>query len=228
MDDSEEDFNALYAAIRGSRVFREAVSAALPGLPSWLVPFSVVDQDVLIRLSTALNVHAQHTFLDFGCGAGGPGLFVAKRTGAAMIGVDSSAVAIQAAQELASELGLTERVTFRVEDALETGLADASIDGVLSVDVMMFLDARAAAELARVIKPNGILVMTATESLVEPFLPTLVRRYKPIFQGSSFSIMMYEHYAERHHIQKIFYKELRARGTELHSEIGALAFKLAR
>ena len=51
----------------------------------------------------------------------------------------------------------------------------------------MFIDAGSAArEIARILKPGGRFVATAAESLAEPFMPTIVSDYRPIFEAAGF------------------------------------------
>lgn len=200
-------FDELYRATNGSRVYKEAVRASTPSLPDWLVPFSIIDGDLLERVAAELRIGERDTFLDLGCGAGGPGLWVAERTGASVMGVDFAANAVEAARLLAQKRKMTNRAHFIVADATATGMADASVSGVMSIDALMFIDAQLIAmEIARVTKPGGMLVITAAESLVEPFLSTLVRDYRPIFERAGFRTLLHEVPAGRQEQQLAFYR----------------------
>jgi hypothetical protein len=65
---------------------------------------------------------------------GGPGLWVARETGASLIGIDFSQVGIEHAQQRADELGLSEHAVFLVRDVEMTRLPEADLDGSMSVD----------------------------------------------------------------------------------------------
>lgn len=216
-------FDELYRATNGSRVYEEAVRASTQTLPDWLVPFSIIDGDLLERVAAELRIGERDTFLDLGCGAGGPGLWVAERTGASLIGVDFAANAVEAARLLAQKRKMTSRARFMVADATATGM-DASVSAVMSIDALMFIDASSVAtEIARVLKPGGMLAITAAESLVEPFLPTLVRDYRPIFERAGFRTLVHEVPAGRHEQQLAFYRALEQSSERLRIEIGEAA-----
>jgi SAM-dependent methyltransferase len=88
----------------------------------------------------------------------------------------------------------------------------------------MFIDADAAArEIARILKPGGRFVATAAESLVEPFMPTVVRDYRPIFESAGFRTVYHEPIEGRDAAQLRFYLALEARGDRLRLEIGEAA-----
>lgn len=222
--EASDGFDRMYQATTRSSVYRDAVRASSKDLPEWLVPFSIVDAPLLERIASELRVREGDAFLDLGCGAGGPALWVAARTGASLIGVDFSATAIEAAASLAQARKLTERARFIVADATATGLPDASVSAVMSVDALMFMDAeRAANEIGRVVMPGGILVMTAAESLVEPFLPTIVRDYRPFFERAAFKTICHEEPDGHAELQLALYRALEDRADGLRAEIGVAA-----
>src|SRR5215471_17562985 len=57
--------------------------------PRDATPFSFVTIPELRWLAGALNVDKGRSLVDLACGRGGPGLWVAKETGAALVGIDS-------------------------------------------------------------------------------------------------------------------------------------------
>ncbi|MGH8881491.1 MAG: class I SAM-dependent methyltransferase, partial [Stackebrandtia sp.] len=93
----------------------------------------------------------------------GYGLEIAGRTGARLLGVDFSAVALEQARRRAGELGLD--ATFQVGELVRTGLADDSVDAVMCVDAVQFASPPVAGlrECLRVLVPGGRLVMTCWE-----------------------------------------------------------------
>ena len=68
---------------------------------------------------------ADEVVLDVGCGLGGPSRFIADRFGCRVVGVDLLPVRIDAARTLGEMTQSTERVDFRVADALTLPFGDA-------------------------------------------------------------------------------------------------------
>jgi len=99
-------------------------------------PRSFVTLTELRAMARDLGVGAGQTIVDLGCGQGGPSCWVARDTGAALVGVDLSPVGVARATERAQELGLGERTRFQVGDITSTGLPEASFDAAMSVDVI--------------------------------------------------------------------------------------------
>ena len=68
---------------------------------------------------------ADDTVLDVGCGLGGPSRFIADRFGCRVVGVDLLPVRIDAARALGDMTRSTDRVDYRVADALTLPFGDA-------------------------------------------------------------------------------------------------------
>jgi SAM-dependent methyltransferase len=96
--------------------------------------------------------------LDIGCGDGVYAL-AAARAGAHVIGLDRSAAAVDAARAHAESEGLA--VDLQVGDAGALPFPADRFDVVLAVTVLCFAEdpARAIAEMARVLRPGGVLVL---------------------------------------------------------------------
>lgn len=101
-------------------------------------------------------------WLDLGCGSG----YFARmlcRAGARVSGLDGSSEMIKAARSLSGADPGTAAISFA---AMEIGdriaLTDASVDGVLSLSVLEYLDRpeRCFAEIVRVVKPGGQIVVS--------------------------------------------------------------------
>lgn len=93
-----------------------------------------------------------------GCGTGGNSCYLANKYGCQIVGIDIAEHMIKHAQERAENLGLMDRVVFRVGDAYDLKFPDGSFDVVLTVFVSQFLDpSRAYPGFLRVLRPGGHL-----------------------------------------------------------------------
>src|SRR3954470_14127824 len=90
------------------------------GLPPHLLSTSLLTWDGIAEVVDAVRLSPGDTLLDLACGRGGYGLEVARRTGAAVVGVDFSAEAVRQAGELAGRQAVA--AEFRVGDLAATGL----------------------------------------------------------------------------------------------------------
>jgi ubiquinone/menaquinone biosynthesis C-methylase UbiE len=162
--DMHQMFEDWYAAMPGSPRKDEIVQRHL-GLPPELLSTSLLTWDGLADVTDALSLEPGQLLLDLACGRGGYGLELAARTGARLIGVDFAAEAIRQAVELAAHRGID--AAFRVGDLTATGLPDGCADAAVVVDAIQFPPdpAAAYAELARVLRPGGRVVLTCWEAL---------------------------------------------------------------
>lgn len=114
------------------------------------------------RLIRALGVSPGDVVADVACGLGQSTVQVARDTGARAIGIDLSPDSIGAARRAAEHAGLAGSVEFLVGDAEALPLESGAVDGVLcECSLCTFPDKeRAAAELARVLKPAGRLALS--------------------------------------------------------------------
>ena len=99
--------------------------------------------------------------LDIGCGLGGPGRFLVDRFGCSVVGVDLLPFRIELAQALSDVTGMGDRTSYRVADATQLDFEDSVLSQVWMLDVAIHIRAKQAlfAQIARVLKPNGLLVM---------------------------------------------------------------------
>ncbi len=96
--------------------------------------------------------------LDVGCGDGTYAL-AAARAGARVTAVDRSAATVEAARRNAADAHVA--LELRVAEALELPFPAERFDVVLAVTVLCFVaePQRAVAEMARVLRPGGVLVL---------------------------------------------------------------------
>lgn len=141
----------IYAEIR-TEAFGEDI-----GQNGWL---TADEQDLFLGW---LGLTPESRLLDVACGAGGPTLRIAARTGCTVVGVDVHEQAIVAARARADQEGLPARSSFEPLDAgRPLPFPDAAFDGLVCVDAVNHLPHRDRIfrEWTRVLRPGGRLVFT--------------------------------------------------------------------
>jgi ubiquinone/menaquinone biosynthesis C-methylase UbiE len=113
-----------------------------------------------------LAVQEGEMILDVGCGTGGAVRALASQVGdrGRVIGIDASAIMIAEAEKRAA--GLTLPIDYRVADAHALPFADNSFDGCYAIGVFEILPdpRRALAEMVRVLRPGGRLVIPGPDA----------------------------------------------------------------
>ncbi|QBI19197.1 methyltransferase domain-containing protein [Egibacter rhizosphaerae] len=111
--------------------------------------------------------------LDVGCGGGIDSLLAARRVGPTgrVLGVDALPEMVERAHRLAGDAGVADRCTFLVGEMEALPLPSTSVDVVISNGVLNLSPrkSRAIAEIARVLRPGGRLVVA--DLIVEGELP---------------------------------------------------------
>jgi ubiquinone/menaquinone biosynthesis C-methylase UbiE len=141
----------LYEQVR-SDAFGEDI-----GQNSWL---TAGEQD---KFQNWLCLVPGKRLLDVACGAGGPALRLAARTGASVVGIDVHEQAVAAANAVAAERDLAKPCDFRVVDATHPlPFPDGSFDAITCIDAINHLPdrERVIGDWARLLKPNGRLLFT--------------------------------------------------------------------
>ena len=187
-------------------------------------PSSFMTVTDLNRIAELLDLKRSDTFADLGCGRGGPGLWMAKRTGATLVGIDISPLAIQHATSRVSGTALEGRMRFHRGEFAATGLPDHAMDGVMSADALLFAPARFAAcqEVARILKPGRLFVFTTWElrrpsvSLrLDPILD-----YRPFLELSGFRVELYEETPDWENRMREVFAGILNRMAEVREEMG--------
>ncbi len=181
----------------------------------------------LRRVAASLGLAPGRTVVDLGCGHGGPGLWVARESGADLIGIDLSTVGVALAQERAATIGLGDRARFQVGDLTATGLVGGSCDAAMSLDVLLFVPDQAAAlrEVARILRANGLFAFTTWEqSGYSTRLGALqVADYRPLLDAAGFAAEVYEEPLDWQRHQRALAEGILAAETELIDEFGTAA-----
>ena len=186
-------------------------------------PRSFLTLTALRRIARELGVGPGQTFIDLGCGQGGPGLWVARETGAALIGIDLSSVGVGRASARASEFGIAERARFEVADLVATGQPATSLDGAISVDVLWAVRDKPAAlrEVARILRPGARFVFTNWDrDLSPPGYPPPLSDHRPLLEATGFDIEVYEEQPDGERLRRTYYEQLVAAKSALLRELG--------
>jgi SAM-dependent methyltransferase len=193
--DWPEEFNETFSSSPSTvqrRAWREVFGEEYP---EGVEPYSYVSVTELHRFAEALRIGKDDQFLDVGCGRGGPGLWVAAMTGARVLGLDVADSALVAARSRAVELDLGSKVDYRLGSFEDTGLEDARVDAIMSVDALLFTSDKLAAvtELHRVLRPGGRLVFTSWDYNGQPEgRPPQVDDHRPLLRAVGFDVLAYD------------------------------------
>ncbi len=117
---------------------------------------------VVLRWIDGLALPRGSKILEVGCGAGLTVVELAHR-GYAVEGLDSSEAMVENALRRASEAGVGDRVRVFRGDAHSLAFEDGRFSLVLAIGVIPWIEspATAVAEMARVVKPGGCVVLTS-------------------------------------------------------------------
>ncbi len=208
--------------------------------PAEAQPNAFYSRTTLQRLASVLGVGPGQLVVDLGCGHGGPSVWVARQTGANLIGIDLSPIGIDLARRRAAEVGLSEQARFEVGDVTATGLPDASCAAAMSLDVLPFLPDKAAAlrEVARILCPGGRFAFTTWEQRGDSALRThplqvvsqsaRIADYHPLLEGAGLVVETYEEPPDWQRQQRALAEGIVAAEAEVTQEMGAHYPAMAR
>jgi SAM-dependent methyltransferase len=152
-------------------------------------PFGMSTLWTLRTFAAELQVPAGGTLVDIACGRAGVSLWVARETGANLVGVDWSPVGVAAAAARAGDWLPDGRARFQVGDLVATGLPDESADAALCADGIFFAADRIAAvrEVARILRPGARYAFTADEA--DDGRPRSVPDWRPIIEAGGLEVV---------------------------------------
>ncbi len=121
-------------------------------------PYAATPPDVVERMLTLAKVGPQDVVYDLGSGDGRIVIAAAQKFGTRGVGVDIDPVRVEEARANAARAGVEQLVTFRVQDALDTDVSDATIVALYLVSALnVKLRPRLTAQLrpgARIVSHN--------------------------------------------------------------------------
>lgn len=197
-----EGYEAVYIALSNgptfSRVWREnAYGAEFPIEYAHIGFLTVAEAE---ELAGRLDLSPGDGIVDVACGGGGPGLWLAARTGATLVGVDASAAGVRAARARARAVGLADRSRFHVGTFERPGLPSATAQAVVTIEAFQYAPdkRRAFAALFDLLVPGGHLGIVcfevdATKTVGVPVLGVdAVADYRPLLERAGLQIDLYQ------------------------------------
>lgn len=118
-------------------------------------PFVATPPDVVDRMLRLAQVGPADVVYDLGCGDGRIVIAAAQRFGARGVGVDIDPERIAEAEANARRAGVESRVSFRVQDATETNVSEAT---VVTLYLVSALNVRLRPTLSRQLRPGARIV----------------------------------------------------------------------
>jgi demethylmenaquinone methyltransferase/2-methoxy-6-polyprenyl-1,4-benzoquinol methylase len=111
------------------------------------------------RLVTQIAAGQPKTILDVATGTAGVAIALARRTGGSVTGIDLTESMLARGRERVSSAGLDDHISLQVGRAEQLPFSSASFDAVSFTYLLRYVNDPAAtlAELARVLRPGGIL-----------------------------------------------------------------------
>ena len=137
------------------------------------------------QLGELLGLNENTKALEIGCGTGGNSCYMANKFGCHVTGIDIAEQMVEQAQAKAVELGLTEKVSFKLGNAYELDFDEGSFDVVYTIFVSQFLDPdKVFKEFNRVLVQGGMLGINEMymESEIPPEVEDRVREGVNVFR----------------------------------------------
>lgn len=217
LDIVRDGYEAVYDALPNSKTFSRlwrdhAYKGEFPPEFAHIGFLTLTEARQVVDL---LRIARGDVLVDVACGAGGPGLWMARQTGASLVGIDPATAGLRAARHRAAQAGLDDRSQFQTGTFERTGLPDASADAVVTIEALQYApDKRSAiTEFTRILRPGGRLAVICFE--VDPVkargLPVLgadpIADYRPMLADAG---MLLDTYAETPGWQPRVYSAFRA------------------
>lgn len=134
-------------------------------------PFAPLDESLhprphsmLYEVASACGVDASSLVLDVGSGRGNHSCALTQRFGCAVVGLDVAPIHVEQGRSRAVQEGVSDRVSFVQGDIEALPFEDERFDFLWSRDMLMHVPAlpRALVECARVLKPEGAMLVYTT------------------------------------------------------------------
>lgn len=159
------EFDRWYAQM-GRSARRDQIARRALGLPADMDASGLLPWAALAEVAAALHLAPGQLLVDLGCGRGGYGLELARQTGARLLGLDFSPVAVAAATSRAATSDIAGSAAFCVGDITTAGIGTGVADAVVCIETIMFArpHLEALGECRRILVAGGRLVLTTWEA----------------------------------------------------------------
>lgn len=133
--------------------------------PEGLDVIGACTRTTLARARDGLRLTEGGRLADLGCGLGGPGRWLARETGAWLIGLDVSQAAVDIAARSAGGYLKPGQYEYRRASFAATGLPERYADAVICIEALPMAEDRVAAlaEIRRVLRDGGRAMITVGE-----------------------------------------------------------------
>lgn len=161
--------------------------------PTELQAWGMTTWWTLGRFVSGLRLCPGQLLLDLACGRGGVGLWLARALNVNLVGVDWSPAGVREGADRSTGFVPPGRARFQLGDLTATGLDAESIEGAVCADGVFFAEDRIAvfAEVARVLRPGGRFLFTASES-ADAERPGAVPDWGPIIERGGLGVVTRE------------------------------------
>jgi SAM-dependent methyltransferase len=184
--DYAAQYDRIYPKVAGNELLRDLHRQVLGDeYPEGLDVTGACTRTTLNRARDGLSLTARGTLVDLGCGLGGPGRWLARETGARLIGLDVSQVAVDIATATADGYLEPGQYEYRRGSFAETGLPDEAADAVICIEALAMAPDRLEAlkEFRRILRPGGRMFLTGGgvrpwESPIEQAGLKVIARYE--------------------------------------------------
>jgi SAM-dependent methyltransferase len=159
-------FDQMWTRLRSDPLLDELnVQAYGADYPYDVKFFSSCTRTTLDLTLAGLQLTPSSVLIDLGYGLGGPGQWIARESGAQLVGIDLSQAAVDAATTAAASYLQPGQFDYRCGTITATGLPDSSADGLMSIDALAMAADRVAAlkEVRRILRPGARAVFTCAE-----------------------------------------------------------------
>jgi len=211
-------FNSLYKG-KKSKFFRDIHRKVFgDDYPEEADSESFITLTDLQNFIKYLNIGPGKTFIDLGCGRGGPGMWIARETGANYVGIDISEVAVELATHRIKDFGLKGNVSFLVGDLFTADLTEIQYDAAISIDVLMFIPDLLTNihETARILRSGANFIFTTWEQN----FGNRINDYRPLLQKAGFKIEVYDEIPDWESRQRKVYQHILDSKDMLIKEMG--------
>ncbi len=163
---SAEYFDHWYAGLLASPT-RNAIVARTLGLPPGMLSTGSMTWSGVAEVTEALRLPRGGLLVDAACGFGSYGIEVARRSGARLLGVDFSKVALEHAGVSSAAFLPVGRAEFRTGTLAATGIPAGAADGLMCLDSVQFAGPPLAGllEFRRVLASGARVVLTGWEAV---------------------------------------------------------------